>query len=502
MLTTLGLILLLIVVFTVGVIWPTKAVTPVVTAAPISIKNVTVIDTKTGLLQLKQQVVINNQRIVYVGPASNAPILQSAILIDGTGKYLMPSLWDMHAHVYKFMPLLDLPLFIAYGVTNVRDMTSCPKAHDPIAPCPEDLKRWTKAASKGELIAPRIQGIASWQVNGPSVHRKIKGLPEFFGTANAEQARAFVRFYDGKVDAIKVYNYVSREAYFALVGEAKQRGIDVIGHRPHAVSAIEAAQNQKSIEHARFILHESFAGREQLRALAEIKGAWHEDRRRMLDEHDPTMAAAIFAAMVEADTYYVPTHLTRRVDAYGEEALILEDPNTRYLHPLLRMQWLEDVDKVINKAPSPEGRKTYRDFYHKGLELTGAAHRAGVKVLAGSDYIVAGVTLHDELQQLVMAGLSPIEALQAATVTAAEYYSLEHSYGQVKAGMMADLILLNANPLDAISHTKNIETVIFNGNLYDRNKLDEISAYVERQAKSWSVACKVIWSFLKSPVNY
>lgn len=495
-------VLLIITLFILGVIWPLNTIEPVVTKAPITIDNVSVIDAKTDSVKLNQQVVINNHRILYVGSVSEAPILDGAISINGQGKYLMPALWDMHAHVYKFMPLLDLPLFIGYGVTNVRDMTSCPRANDPIAPCPDDLERWSEAAINGELVAPRIQGISSWQANGPSIHRKIKGLPEFFGTATATQAREFVRFYEGKVDAIKVYNYIPRDAYFALVDEAQKLGMDVIGHRPHAVSAIEAAQNQKSIEHARFILHESFSGSAELRALAQIKGAWHEDRRRMLDEHDPEMANAIFTAMVKSDTYYVPTHLTRRVDAYGDDSLILEDQNRRYLHPLLRFQWLEDVNKVINEDPSPEARATYREFYHKGLELTGVAHSAGVKVLAGSDYIVAGATLHDELEQLVMAGLSPADAIKAATFTAAEYYGLEQKYGEVSAGMMADLILLNGNPLSDIRQTKNIDAVIFNGNLYDQNKLEQISDYVERQAKSWAVACKVIWSFLKSPVNY
>lgn len=487
--------------FAVGVLWPLDKVDAVKTNTPIAIINTSILDVAGDLILPNQTVIIERKKIRIVDAANNVAIPENAIRIDGANRFLMPSLWDMHTHIFKVTPLLDMPLYIGYGVTNVRDMASCPTANDPFAACPEDFKRWTHQANNDELVGPRVQGIASWHLNGPGIHDQINGLPEFFGTANEQQAREFVRYYSGKVDAIKVYNYISREAYFALVDEAKKQGVDVIGHRPLAISAIEAAQHQKSIEHARFILHESFSGSAALRESV-AKGLWNEDRRRMLDEHAPQMATAIFSAMKNSGTWYVPTHLTRRVDAYGDDALILEDPILRYLHTLMKWQWLEDVNKVISEAPSPEARKTYRDFYHKGLELTGAAHRAGVKVLVGTDYIVAGITVHHELEQLVMAGLSPVDALRAATVLPAEYFGLQKEYGSVAAGMNADLILLNKNPFENISNTQSIETVIFNGNLYDRNKLDEISDTVESRAKSWSIACKILWEFIKNPAGY
>jgi imidazolonepropionase-like amidohydrolase len=497
----LAFIFLLLALFFVGVLWPIREVEPVKTETPIVIINVDIVDVGAGVILPNQTVIIDHKRIQNVGFADDVVIPENAIRIEGYNRFLMPSLWDMHTHIYKITPLLDMPLYIGYGVTNVRDMTSCPKTNDPFAACPEDFKRWTEQANNNQLVGPRVQGITSWYLNGPGIHEQIKGLPEFFGAANAQQAREFVRYYADKVDAIKVYNNISREAYFALVDEAKKVGIDVVGHRPLAISAIEAAQHQKSIEHARFILHESFVGSAALRESA-TKGLWSEDRRRMIDEHDPQMADAIFSAMKNSGTWYVPTHLTRRVDAYGDDALILEDPMLRFLHPLMKWQWLEDVNNVINEAPSPEERQTYRDFYHKGLELTGAAHRAGVKVLAGTDYIVAGITVHRELEQLTMAGLTPVDALRAATVLPVEYFGLQKEYGGVAAGMNADLILLNKNPFEDIRNTQSIEAVIFNGSLYDRKKLDEISDMVEVRARSWNIACKILWEFIKNPVGY
>ena len=495
------LISLLIALFVIGVLWPVATVNAIHTDTPIAIVNTSIVDIAAGVIRPNQTVLIDQKHIQIVASVDEAKLPENAVRVDGKNRFLMPSLWDMHTHIYKVTPLLDMPLYVAYGVTNVRDMTSCPRENDPFVACPEDFKRWTAQANNDELVGPRVQGIASWHLNGPGIHDQIKGLPEFFGTANGQQAREFVRFYSGKVNAIKVYNYISREAYFALVDEAKKQGVDVIGHRPLAISAIETAQHQKSIEHARFILHESFAGSAELRESVG-KGLWSEDRRRILDEHDPKIADAIFSAMKQSGTWYVPTHLTRRVDAYADDPLILDDPILRYLHPLMKWQWLEDVNKVVSEDPSPEARQTYRDFYHKGLELTGAAHRAGVKVLVGTDYIVAGITVHDELEQLVMAGLSPADALRAATTLPSEYFGLQKEYGSIAAGMKADLILLNKNPLEDIRNTQSIEAVIFNGNLYDRNKLDEILYVVETRAKSWSIACKIVWEFIKNPAGY
>jgi hypothetical protein len=487
--------------FFIGVSWPLDDTEPISTNVPILIKNVSIIDVRSGSVVEGQFVYIDDKEIKYVGTLEGFEYPKSVIEIEGRDRYVIPALWDMHTHIYKITPLLDLPLYIAYGVTNVRDLMSCPRQGDPFASCPEDFRRWNDAAIAGALVGPRIQGISSWQVNGPGIHKRIHGLPQFFGTTTPLEAREFARHYAGKVDALKVYDYVSRESYFALADEAKALGLDLIGHRPYSVSAIEAAYIQKSIEHARFILHESFSGSKELRESVE-KGVWKEDRRRIVDEHDPQMAANIFEAMRANGTWYVPTHLTRRQDAFGEDSLILKDPILRYLHPLLKWQWMEDVNKTIDEDPSPEARKAYKDFYLKGLELTGQAHKAGVKVLVGTDYIVAGVTVHDELEQLTVAGLSPLEALQAATTSPAEYFGLQHKYGQVAKGMVADLIILNGNPLNDIRNTKTIESVIFNGNLYDRKALNDIERLVEDRARTWSVTCKILWAFFKNPVGY
>jgi imidazolonepropionase-like amidohydrolase len=174
----------------------------------------------------------------------------------------------------------------------------------------------------------------------------------------------------------------------------------------------------------------------------------------------------------------------------------------RYLHPLVKRQWVEDLDELLAEDPSPGARATYRRFHEKGLELTGAAHRAGVRVLAGSDYIVAGADLHRELEQLAAAGLSPADVLRAATILPAQYFGLEDRFGTVSEGNVADLILLGANPLTDVRNTQRIEAVVFDGYYYDRRSLDAIGEMVERRARSWTIGCKIIWRFLRNPAAY
>lgn len=494
------LVVVVLAAFAVGVLWPVATLQPAHSTA-LAIVNVTVIDVETGVRLPGRTVLVENARIVALGAANDIAVPPTFTVIDGSGRFLLPALWDMHAHVYAVSPWLDLPLYIAYGVTNVRDMQGCPQPGDPFIACPEDKRRWTAEAVAAERVAPRIVSSTSFMANGPGMSERIKGVPDFFDTATPEQARAFVRhFSQQKVEAIKVYDRIPRDAYLALVDEAQKLGLDVVGHRPYAVSAVEAAAHQKSIEHARFILQESFAGSAQLRSAG--SAASHADRRRMLDEHDAEKAAAIFSAMREAGTWYVPTHLTRWVDAYAENASVREDPLLRYLHPLMKWQWLEDIDGTLADDPSEQARATYREFYRKGLELTGAAHDSGVKVLVGTDYIVAGADVHRELEQLVLAGLTPAEALRAATLEPAAYFGLEGQYGTVGTGAVADLILLKADPLESIRNSQRIEAVIFNGNLYDRQAIDRIDAHVQKQARSWSVGCKMLWRFVRNPVGY
>lgn len=356
-------------------------------------------------------------------------------------------------------------------------------------------------AELGQRIGPRIFESSSFMANGPGMASRLGNVPDYFDTATPRQARAFVRHFASDADTIKVYDRIPYDAYLALADEARRHGMALVGHRPHAVSAIEAARLQRSLEHARFLLHDSFDGADALRALAGTP-AWKEDRRAMIDRHDPARADAIFAAMRAAGTYYVPTHLTRWSDAYADTDAVLKDPVLEYVHPLVRMQWLEDVRAVVEKDPSPQARRTYIDFYLKGLELTGRAHRAGVKLMVGTDYIGTGSDVHRELEQLVAAGLTNADALRAAITVPAEYANQADRFAAISPGYAADFVMLGGNPLEDIRNTRDIRAVAFNRQFHNLRALDGIRRHVRANARSWSIGAKILWRFVKRPMSY
>ena len=478
---------ILFVVFVALVVWPAPApLKPNQTTPPLVITNVSVVDPEADTLLSGQTVVIEQGRITTLAANDSLTIPEGAQQIDGSGKFLIPGLWDMHAHLgWALAPQLTMPLFIAGGVTNIRELGG-------FAPL-ELKKKWQAEIQSGALLGPRVMGQATAIIAWLS---------------SEEEARQRVALVDGETNFIKVYNQVLPDLYFALLEEANKKDVSVLGHRPRAVRAIDAAEaGHKSFEHARLFLFECYPGAEKLRARYRAIYAGEDTssaplgttalRREMIDTHDPTLFDELVAAMVEHGAWFCPTHLTRKMDAFADNEAYRTDPRLKYIHFTQRMYWDGDADGMIDVDPSPEGRKAFMDFYLKGLELTGKAHRAGVKILAGTDandtYAFPGLGMHDELQELMKAGLTPMEALQTATVNPAEYFGLSSAYGSIAPGKVADVVMLDANPLDDIANTAAINTVIYNGNLYTRKDLDQMLAYVERNSASIPLAFKLAW---------
>jgi hypothetical protein len=360
----------------------------------------------------------------------------------------------------------------------------------------EQKKIWEKEIQAGNLLGPRIIGQASFIVTYLS---------------SKDEAHKLVNLVQGEAEFIKVYNQVLPDHYFSLIEEANKKGVPVLGHKPLAVKAIDASiAGQKSFEHARIFLLECYPGAEKLRERYRARYAGEDTmndpiettatRREMIDNHDPGLFNELVAVMVKNSTWFCPTHITRKMDAFADSEEYRKDIRLKYIHFLQRMLWRRDADGMVESDPSLEGRKAFMDFYLKGLELTGKAHRAGVKILAGTDandtYCFPGLGIHDELQELVKAGLTPIEAIRSATINPAEYFSLSSDYGSIAVGKVADLVILNSNPLKDISKTAEINTVIFNGNIYPRDDLDYILTSVEKNTSSISVACKLIWQLI------
>jgi len=454
----------------------------------LAILNVTVIDATGAPAKPNMTVVITGDRITKIAKTAEVAIPKTAKIVDGKGKFLIPGLWDMHVHtVIGRLPELYFPLFIANGVTGVRDMA---------APDFEFVKQLRKDINEGRLIGPRI--VAGQMVDGPIPFWPGLPIPV---SDEASARKAVVSAKDKGADFIKVYSLVPRQAYFALADEAKKRAIPFAGHVPFLISASEASDaGQKSIEHLEGIWLDCSAEEPKLRKILEeaVKDAKDTNQIRTslvqtlnqtqlsaVDTFNQERAAALFARFARNGTWQAPTLVVKRAGAFMDDSDFTNDPRLKYIRPAIRDSWKNQDDWRL-KNRSPETSARYRMIFQKELALILAMHRAGVKMLAATDavvwYVFPGFSLHDELELFVQAGLNPMEALQTATRNPAIYLGLIDMVGTVEEGKKADLVLLEANPLENISNTKRINAVVVNGKIIPRVSLDKMLKDAEAAA--------------------
>ncbi len=448
--------------------------------ASLVISNVGVVDVEAGRVLPERTVVIENGRIASVhaglGDGAGRRLPAGADLIDGTGRFLIPGLWDMHVHLrHPLAPSVLMPQFIAAGVTGVRDMAGdCEEPSEGVT-CIAQLREWNRRIESGELVGPRILAIASFPLNPPGDYEVTE-----------EQVRGLVRTLAGRgVDLVKIYYRLTPDAFGWVADEADRLGLALGGHLPLRMTALEASNaGLRSLEHARDFLFDCFPGSAEFRATARSQNPPMDVMRAMVEEHDRARCEETFAAFARNDTWYVPTHVTRRMDAYADDPEFRADPRQKYIPAEAWEAWQRDADRMIALDPSPEGRRIMRAFYGEGLEITGRAHAAGVGIVLGTDagdtYVFPGSGAHDELDELVKAGLSPADALAAATVRAAEFLGLDDEYGTIEDGKRADVVLLSSNPLEGISNIRAIEMVILGGKPLTRADLDRVLEGVER----------------------
>jgi len=371
--------------------------------------DVTVIDGTGAAIRPNSAVIITGNRIdSIVDSRRSESFPKGARVIRAAGKFVIPGLWDMHVH----LSAEHLPLFVAYGVTGVRDMGNKLS----------DVDSWRAQIADGTLIGPsilRVGPILNGQVFGPT-HVEIR---------NESEARAAVRLLQHVgVDAIKLHKMLSREAYLGLSDEAKKLEIPFVGHIPVTVTAKEASDaGQASFEHMETLF---------------------EGNAPLMGDQTP----ALFERFVKNGNAFTPTLINYRGSA--EPANI--DPELLKQYPDM-----------------PAGRQR---IFKQFLALLGEMNKSGVTLMTGTDlgskWISPGSSLHDELAIFVEAGLTPMQALQAATRNPARFLRVEA--GTVEAGKSANLVLLDANPLDDIRNTRRISAVILNGKLLEKPRLQEL----------------------------
>lgn len=446
-------------------------------AAPVDlvIENVTVIDAINGV-QESRTVVVDDGLITSVADAGSA--IEAVETLDGTGRYLIPGLWDFHVHLtYDARFTGAMPgLFLNHGITSIRD-TGGPL--DLVLPAVEALRAEGATAPRVFFAGPLLDGE---HVVYDGENRPLLGI----ANPDAEAARANVAMLaEAGVDFLKIYEMVSPEVFAVLVEEAQSHGLPMDGHVPLSMRAQDVGPHVQSLEHLRNIELDCAAAPEVLlaerqRLLANPEGVPGANLRSQLHSlqrlpavgaYDEQNCSAVLEAM--SSTIQVPT---LRLNALGLQP------------PFARSDWEELLDKLPADVATEwratteasRGAPALRDntFGEWSLRLISLMHEAGVPVGAGTDtpigFAAPGYSLHSELEMLVRAGLSPMEAIEAATVRPAEFFGLSGEMGTVEAGRLADLVLLSGNPLDDIANTRTVDAVVSKGDLLSRDELDAL----------------------------
>jgi len=426
------------------------------------IKHIAVVDVKTGKINRNQTVVIDGNKIKSIH--SKAVSLRNTVVVDGNGKYLIPGLWDMHAHtlsdkryVYSF------PMLIANGVTGVREMGNNLSI--------EEVNQIRKNVESGKMLGPRFGQLTYHIVDGDGSQLGVATI-----VRSPDSARAIVKKYkDSGADFIKVYNLLSSEVYLAIIDEARRQHLPVEGHVPFSLTATEVSDlGQKTIEHNFDILVSCSKNENELRKDLQQQ-TWGQVEARAAATYDEQKAKKLFARLADNKTWSCPTiTFYRPVWLVGDENEALKDTLLQYLSKTEVKGWHNAFQKLSHNTVEEYTKMQYQMRSRIVKEM----YEAGVGILAGTDagaiFSIPGFNLHRELQALVDAGLPNIEALRAATINPAKFIGKEKELGTVEKGKLADLVLLDANPLENISNTQKIFAVIVNGKLLQKKDLDQM----------------------------
>lgn len=464
------------------------------------VENVRLVDVDAGAVVGPRTVAIRDGRIAAVWAPDEVPTdganatrepgeIEADRRVNGEDRWLIPGLWDSHVHFRGGEALAEenralLPLYPLNGVTTVRDTGGDLTSH---------LMAWRDSIAAGDLLGPRIL------LSGPKLDGPRPAWEGSIPVADTSEVDAAVDSLEALgVDFVKLYDgSMSHEVFMALVREAESRGMLVTGHMPLGVDFLESVRaGLDATEHLYYVFKGTAANREEVtrRVRDGVLGFW-DGMEAAMGRRDPAAEREVFGAMADRGTAVVPTLHIGNVLAEVERVDHSDDPELAYITEELRETYAGRVESA--RSQPPEARETTRALREAMADLVLPMHEAGVPILAGSDagafnsYTYPGFALHDELEALVDAGLTPAEAIRTATTAPASFMGLGDELGRIAPGYRADLVLLDADPLADISNTRTVSTVILRGEeVLDRAALEEGLRSLAREVRAREVRAR------------
>jgi len=408
---------------------------------PIAITRVNVVDVTSGRIIPNSTVVVDGTTIADVAPNGKAPA--NAQVVDGQDKFLIPGLWDMHAHT-EASGEAWLPLYVANGVTGIRDMGS---ALDYIL-------QMRDGTASGRILGPRIFAA------GPILDDAPGDWPFRMRVKTADEGRAAVQLLKMRgVDLIKVHDNTPMPVFFAIAEEARRQGLPLAGHVPRGLTVEQVVDaGQHSIEHL---------SNGRMWRTCSGGGTYRPDACR-----------PFFEMLAQKGVWQTPTLVAiAEILSIGTPRSEVSAEQMAYAGKQIRAMWAGNQGLV-----NPDAINALRATAATSAVVVNDMVKAGVGVLAGCDSMIAGYCVHDELTAMVRGGMTPIAALQTATLNPARYFGIEQKAGTVARGRSADLVLLDANPIADIANVRRIRAVIVAGRLLDRHALDDTLAQARAAA--------------------
>ena len=469
---------LLLVVTLLAEAMPTTAVTAQERAVDLLITGATVVDVRSGRLLTERTIAIRGDSILSVTGPGESRDPTARRVIDARGKFVIPGLSDSHVHFGGGPALVAenrnlLPLYVAHGVTVVRDAA---------ADLSGSVLAWRDSIARGQLRGPTIY------TSGP----KLEGIESVWPGdlevgSRAEVDAALDSLQTLRVDFVKLTdNTLDPSLFLYALGEIRRRGLESSAHVPQPIAVRDAVDaGLGSIEHLSYAIKAGSPREAELsRARADGRIPARVTPEDAVARFDSATAMETYRLMARRGTAITPTLLISRTLAYLDREDHRSDDYLRYIGPGLRATYRGRVERAARDDSAAVARR------HRVYEFSSAKlpllQRAGVLILAGTDagflnsYVYPGIGLHDELELLVEAGLSPLQALQAATLTGARFLGRQERAGTVERGRVADLVLLDRDPLRDIRATRDIHAVVLRGAYLDRAALDAMLREVRR----------------------